>query len=303
MTQADYAALAGRPNGVQAGTASSALANKTWRQGANMAAMLGKFISDHGYDALDNGDVPALEVNYELALSEFVDALITAGATPFATLAEVRAGTVTGKAVDPAKLATLMQGGDNTYIAGGGSANAITATLVPAPSAYKEGMEFRVKLSTTNTSTSVTLNLNSLGAKTIKRIDGTNPAIGYLASGQIHTFIYDGTNLVDTTPVFGSASLSGSGYYRFPDGLTMQWGTYSSTGGSGTVTFPIAFSGGPYSVLAIDGGASGWSTSNATFLGYASGNATTATFKYVNWNGSAFVTSNCFIQWFAIGPT
>ena len=304
MGQSDYAGSSTRTNGVQAGTASSALANKTWRQGANVAAMLGEFIRLHGYDALDNGDVAALETNYEAALTAFTNALIAAGSTPFATLAEVIAGTVTGKAADPAKIAAAINGGVHTYAAGGGSANAITASLAPAPSAYTTGMTFRVKLSTTNTSTSATLNLNGLGAKTIKRSDGSSPPAGHLASGTIRTFIYDGTYMIDTTPSFGASSLSGNGYYRFPDGLTMQWGSLSSTGGSGTITYPIAFSGAPYQLLAIDGGASGWTTSNVTVLGYSSGNASQATFKYANWNGSSFsVTSNCFISWFAIGPT
>lgn len=303
MGQSDYAGSSTRTNGVQAGTASSALANKTWRQGANVAAMLGEFIRLHGYDALDNGDVAALETNYEAALTAFTNALIAAGSTPFATLAEVIAGTVTGKAADPAKIAAAINGGVHTYAAGGGSANAITASLAPAPSAYTTGMTFRVKLSTTNTSTSVTLNLNGLGAKTIKRIDGTNPAIGYLGNNQIHTFIYDGTNLVDMTPVFGVASVSGAGYYRFPDGLTIQWGTGTTTSGTGSVAFPIAFSSTPYSIQAIDNGASSWSTSNASFFGISAQAAAGFTGQSVTWNGSSMTRATTAFSYFAIGPT
>ena len=53
MSQADYAAAAEQTNGVQPGMASSALANKVWRQGANMAAAVGELIKNHGNDALD----------------------------------------------------------------------------------------------------------------------------------------------------------------------------------------------------------------------------------------------------------
>lgn len=239
MGQSDYSGSAARTNGVQAGTASSALANKTWRQGANMAAMLGEFIRLHGYDALDDGDVAALETNYEAALTAFTNALIAAGATSFATLAEVIAGTVTGKAVDPAKLAALMQGGNQTYAAGAGSANAITASLTPAPAAYTTGMTVRLKLSTTNTSTAVTLNLNGLGAKTVKLADLTDPPAGALTSGSVVEFRYDGTYFQVISPtsrilrnmqVYASA---GSYTFVVPAGVYALRGRCVGGGGSG----------------------------------------------------------------------
>ena len=61
MSQADYAAAAEQIDGVQPGPASSALANKIWRQGANMAAALGQMITSQGGDALDNGDIASLK--------------------------------------------------------------------------------------------------------------------------------------------------------------------------------------------------------------------------------------------------
>lgn len=61
MSQADYAAAAEQGAGVQPGMASSKLANKIWRQGANMAAALGRIAATRGYDALDNGDLNALQ--------------------------------------------------------------------------------------------------------------------------------------------------------------------------------------------------------------------------------------------------
>lgn len=70
MSQADYAAAAEQADGVQPGPASSALANKVWRQGANMAAVIGSFIASRGYDALDNGDINALLNSFDSALCE-----------------------------------------------------------------------------------------------------------------------------------------------------------------------------------------------------------------------------------------
>lgn len=70
MSQADYAAAAEQIDGVQPGPASSALANKIWRQGANMSAALGAFIASSGYDAIDNGDIDSLQSNLTSALRE-----------------------------------------------------------------------------------------------------------------------------------------------------------------------------------------------------------------------------------------
>ena len=69
MSQADYAAAAEQGDGVQPGMASSKLANKIWRQGANMAAALGRITAARGYDALDNGDLDALQSSVDDAIS------------------------------------------------------------------------------------------------------------------------------------------------------------------------------------------------------------------------------------------
>ena len=69
MSQADYAAAIEQGNGVQPGMASSKLANKAWRQGANMAAALGRIAAARGYDALDNGDLNALQSSIDDAVS------------------------------------------------------------------------------------------------------------------------------------------------------------------------------------------------------------------------------------------
>lgn len=68
MSQADFAAAAEQTDGVQPGPASSALANKIWRQGANMASALGSFIAAQGYDAYDDGDIAALTTALKKAL-------------------------------------------------------------------------------------------------------------------------------------------------------------------------------------------------------------------------------------------
>ena len=68
MSQADYAAAAEQGNGVQPGMASSALANKVWRQGANMASALGKMIAGQNLNAYDDGDIARLQAALESAI-------------------------------------------------------------------------------------------------------------------------------------------------------------------------------------------------------------------------------------------
>ena len=68
MTQAAFAAAAEQTSGVQPGPASSKLANKVWRQGANMAAAIGQIIAGQNGNALDNGDINSLQSALEAAL-------------------------------------------------------------------------------------------------------------------------------------------------------------------------------------------------------------------------------------------
>lgn len=68
MSQVDYAAAAEQTDGVQPGPASSELANKIWRQGANMAAALAQVVNTYGFDTLDNGDINTLSTNISSAI-------------------------------------------------------------------------------------------------------------------------------------------------------------------------------------------------------------------------------------------
>lgn len=82
-----------------------------------------------------------------------------------------------------------------------GVANAYVVTLAPAPSAYTDGMELEFKPTNDNTGAS-TINVNGLGAKNIKRIDGTNPAAGDLKTGKFVRVRYDGIEfqILSATP-------------------------------------------------------------------------------------------------------
>jgi len=98
--------------------------------------------------------------------------------------------------------------------AAGGTADALTLTLAPAPTAYATYQRFIFKASSTNT-TAATLNVNAIGAKALKRlVDGTLRALiaGDLTSGRVYEAIYDGTQfvLVGGPQRFTSAAISAS---------------------------------------------------------------------------------------------
>lgn len=87
---------------------------------------------------------------------------------------------------------TGLQNKSETYAVSTGSANAYVLTLSPVPTAYAAGQEFEFTANFTNTGTS-TLNVNSLGAITIKKLDGTVVlASGDIVSGMSYKVKYYG---------------------------------------------------------------------------------------------------------------
>jgi hypothetical protein len=73
--------------------------------------------------------------------------------------------------------------------------NAKTITLSPAPSSYYEGMCFAFRNEVQNTGP-VTINVNGLGAKSIKKPNGNDLAPGNLKAGSVYTVRYNGTNFI-----------------------------------------------------------------------------------------------------------
>ena len=69
ISQVTYEGIPALGAGFSAGTAVSEQLNKVWRQSSVMAAALGSLIVDQGFDALDDGDVPALAINLATAIS------------------------------------------------------------------------------------------------------------------------------------------------------------------------------------------------------------------------------------------
>lgn len=79
----------------------------------------------------------------------------------------------------------------------GGSSNTYTATLSPALAAYAAGQRFTLVANHTNTGAG-TLNVNGLGAKTIKLRSGHALIGGEIVNGRIIELTYNGTDMILT---------------------------------------------------------------------------------------------------------
>lgn len=107
--------------------------------------------------------------------------------------------------------ATFVDVQNQAFVYGAGTGtNSITMSIAPAPSAYVAGMRVVVKAQNTNTG-STTINVNSLGAKTIKKAtSGGIVALsgGELVQGGVYSLTYDGTDFL----LEAGTSAGGSGF-------------------------------------------------------------------------------------------
>lgn len=84
-----------------------------------------------------------------------------------------------------------------TGITAGGTADALTVTLTNAPTSLKDGMEIRVRAAAANATTTPTLDVNSLGAKTIKKNGNQAVSAGDIPrAGYECIFRYNSSNTV-----------------------------------------------------------------------------------------------------------
>jgi len=96
------------------------------------------------------------------------------------------------------------------YAADSGSTDAYAITLDPSPGAYAAGLVVHFKASAANTG-AATLNVNSLGAVTIKKNYSSDLADNDILAGQCVLVIYDGTFFQMLSPVANVNSGNSSG--------------------------------------------------------------------------------------------
>lgn len=143
------------------------------------------------------GGVPAWQANAAASDSSTT----VKGVVELATLAETLARTTTGGTsaklvVTPDNLTTVQT---YDYAADAVGTDAYAITVTPAPTAYVTGQTFTFKAGTANTG-ACTLNVNSLGAKTIKKNYNSDLATGDILANQIVQVTYDGTNMQLVSP-------------------------------------------------------------------------------------------------------
>jgi len=160
------------------------------------------------------------------------------GVVEEATLAETLARTTAGGTsarlfVNPSTLTTVQT---YDYAADAGGTDTYAITVAPVPTAYVTGQVFRFKANTANTGTA-TLNVNSLGALTLKKPSAsgyTALETGDILANQLVEVMYNGTDAIVTSTL--SSALSSSGlYYNQILGLT-NTGVTTVTRGVNTTT-------------------------------------------------------------------
>lgn len=156
----------------------------------------------------------------QLATKAYADSLAIAGApnattsiqglVQLATQAQVDAKTTTGSTgasleITPDKVRSTLL---SDYVADTGAANAYVITPSPAITAYTAGQIFSFKAANANTTAS-TLNVNGIGAKTIKKLTSADLVANDITVGQLVAVEYDGTNfqLISTPSKIATATL------------------------------------------------------------------------------------------------
>jgi hypothetical protein len=102
------------------------------------------------------------------------------------------------------ELLSQIKDASQTLITTGGSANTYTLTMNQAPTAYATGQWHKCAIHAANTGGS-TINVNGLGAKTIKAFLGVGAAValvgGEMPIGHPAELVYDGTDFLLMNPV------------------------------------------------------------------------------------------------------
>ena len=154
----------------------------------------------------------------------------------------------------------------NSTLDTAGSSNAYTLTPNRTVAAYARGDTYTVEASFTNTG-AATINVSSLGAKSIVKPSGSAVASGDIQSGGIYTLVYDGTNFqmagvddpttlsITTLTVSGVTTLNGNTVIGSDasDTVTINADVASNVLPSADNTYDLGASGSEWKDLYIDG--------------------------------------------------
>lgn len=182
---------------------------------------------------------------------------LSAGELPSGMLANLKYDGTNFQLLNSGVTPANIQNSVFIYTSSTTAANTYTASLSPPPASYTAGLAVYVKFTNTNTG-SATINLNSLGAKTIKRFDGNTLVAGDIASGSIALLVYDGTsfqlfNIANSIRSINKQILTSNVTYTpTPGTLYAEIEVLGGGGGAASNTGATTFTGG-------GGGAGGYS--------------------------------------------
>lgn len=141
--------------------------------------------------------------------------------------------------------------------------NTITGSMTPDLTSYSTGM--MVIFTPANNSTgAATLNIDSLGAKSIVKGDGTALESGDLQASTIHALMYDGTNFVLLNPLsFNLVNGTLTGNFTCNGSLTTDNTTADEVGFKG---IPQSIKTGNYTLVLSDAGTQIYSTGSGATI-------------------------------------
>lgn len=210
---------------------------------------------------------------------------------------------LTGLAVgtDATDAATLgqVQGTTAKLIGSVSGADTITGSLTPSLTAYAAGQMFYFVAAGTNTG-AVTLNINSLGAKSVTKDGSTALVAGDIASGELVIVVYDGTRFQTVSPNTFNGTLpvanGGTGQTSYTNGQLLIGNSSGNTLTKATLTAGsnITITNGAGSItIASTSALAGITSSAVTALGTNAGDSVTSATKVtaIGYDAGTAITS------------
>lgn len=226
------------------------------------------------HDNVTPGGVP-------LAKESALSSEATARADADTALAQDIADEATARADADTEITEALSG-QGAYAIYGGTANAIELTSVRgAQTAYTTGQQFRFRATATNTG-AMTINVDGLGAKTVKTVTGADTPAGYIRTDVDTVVSYDGTNFVAQPALIPTTSETDTTAGRLLKVGDFGVGSLSNTVGAifnDTAPFPRGFFRGKPNDGSPLGGTS------AAIIQFSAGLYDTAAQIYSNWSG------------------
>lgn len=175
------------------------------------------------------------------------------------------------------------------YVSGGGTAQAQTATLVPAVVYMTAGLTVRWLPTAANTAAAPTLAVNGLAATTITKCGSAALIANDLTTTAVAEVIYDGTRFQLLNPqasgcvprIWSCSTGVGDGLNAVPAGTYLQSFCYNATGASVTLTGLKCY---------VDGGTTSTMNAAGNTLGALLTGAVTCTTSFAAGTQSANVT-------------